>query len=108
MWRISILKPCLPVLSILYLPRGNPGTLTYLWGNPGTLTYLWGNPGTLTYLSLTGTRLSGTFQHMARFARIVIPDMPHHVTQRGNRRQEVFFSDEDREEYLRYVREACA
>ena len=44
---------------------------------------------------------------MARHARIVVPDMPHHVTQRGNRRQEVFFGDEDREEYLRYVREAC-
>jgi putative transposase len=32
---------------------------------------------------------------MARLARIVVPDVAHHVTQRGNRRQEVFFSDED-------------
>ncbi len=46
--------------------------------------------------------LSGSFLRMARLVRIVIPGMPHHVTQRGNRRQEVFFSDEDREEYLRY------
>ena len=30
---------------------------------------------------------------MARLARIVVPGVAHHVTQRGNRRQEVFFSD---------------
>ena len=29
---------------------------------------------------------------MARLARIVIPSVPHHVTQRGNRRQQVFFA----------------
>ena len=28
---------------------------------------------------------------MARLARIVIPDVPHHVTQRGNRRLPIFF-----------------
>jgi REP element-mobilizing transposase RayT len=32
---------------------------------------------------------------MARLARVVIPHVPHHVTQRGNRRQEVFFDDSD-------------
>jgi putative transposase len=32
---------------------------------------------------------------MARLARVVIPDLPHHVTQRGNGRQKVFFTDED-------------
>lgn len=32
---------------------------------------------------------------MARLARVVVPGLPHHVTQRGNRRQEVFFSPED-------------
>ena len=37
---------------------------------------------------------------MARLARIVIPDLPHHVIQRGNRRQEVFFSDDDYQSYL--------
>jgi REP element-mobilizing transposase RayT len=30
---------------------------------------------------------------MARQARIVIPDVPHHVTQCDNDRQEVFFTD---------------
>jgi len=28
---------------------------------------------------------------MTRLARIVVPQVPHHVTQRGNRRQPVFF-----------------
>jgi putative transposase len=32
---------------------------------------------------------------MARLARVVIPDIPHHVTQRGNGRQATFFSDAD-------------
>ncbi len=37
---------------------------------------------------------------MARLARVVIPGMPHHVTQRGNRRQPTFFCEED---YAAYV-----
>ena len=40
---------------------------------------------------------------MARLPRIVIPGVPHHVAQRGNRRLPVFFSDDDRREYLRLV-----
>jgi putative transposase len=32
---------------------------------------------------------------MARLARTVIPGVPHHVTQRGNYRQAVFFGDDD-------------
>ena len=28
---------------------------------------------------------------MARVARVVVPGLPHHVTQRGNRREPVFF-----------------
>lgn len=37
---------------------------------------------------------------MARIARIVVPGMPHHVTQRGNRRDDVFFGTADRRQYL--------
>lgn len=40
---------------------------------------------------------------MARIARIVAPGRPHHVLQRGNRRQKVFFNDDDRKEYLEYL-----
>lgn len=32
---------------------------------------------------------------MARLARIVVPDIPHHVTQRGNGRAQTFFCDDD-------------
>jgi len=32
---------------------------------------------------------------MARIARAVAPGIPHHITQRGNRRQQTFFNDED-------------
>jgi putative transposase len=45
---------------------------------------------------------------MARLARIVIPHVPHHVTQRGNRRLPVFFSDDDRHAYLALLADACA
>jgi putative transposase len=37
---------------------------------------------------------------MARLARIVVPGLPHHVTQRGNRREAIFFEDGDHEIYL--------
>jgi len=36
---------------------------------------------------------------MSRLARIVIPGLPHHVTQRGNRREAIFFEDGDHEIY---------
>ncbi len=37
---------------------------------------------------------------MPRTARIVIPGVAHHITQRGNNRQTVFLDDEDRLKYL--------
>ncbi|MBI2870464.1 MAG: transposase [Candidatus Omnitrophica bacterium] len=40
--------------------------------------------------------------------RIVLPDYPHHVIQRGNRNQRVFFTDQDRKAYLRFLEEAVA
>jgi len=39
--------------------------------------------------------------------RIVGPDVPHHVTQRGNRRQPVFFSDADHSAYVELAAAAC-
>lgn len=45
---------------------------------------------------------------MARMARLVVPSLPHHVTQRGNRRQPVFFFDDDYRAYLALMQEACA
>lgn len=42
---------------------------------------------------------------MPRCARIVIPGLPHHVIQRGNNRQDVFFVDDDRNVYLKLLLE---
>ena len=45
---------------------------------------------------------------MARLARVVVEGLPHHVTQRGNRRQRVFFGDEDYRAYLDLLAQGCA
>lgn len=45
---------------------------------------------------------------MARLARVVVPDIPHHITQRGNRRQSVFFSNNDKTEYMSFLKEEAA
>lgn len=37
---------------------------------------------------------------MPRVARLVVPGYPHHVTQRGARKQKTFFSDTDYETYI--------
>ncbi|NKB59733.1 MAG: transposase [Alphaproteobacteria bacterium] len=44
---------------------------------------------------------------MARLARVVAAGVPHHVTQRGNRRQPVFFGDDDYAAYLRLLADGC-
>lgn len=44
---------------------------------------------------------------MARIARVIAPGIPHHVTQRGNRRQQTFFCDEDYQAYLVLMSEWC-
>ena len=45
---------------------------------------------------------------MARLARIVVPGCPHHVTQRGNRREAIFFEAGDQEVYRDLLAEHCA
>lgn len=42
---------------------------------------------------------------VARIARAVAPGLPHHVTQRGNRRLQTFFSDDDYAIYLRLMQD---
>ena len=44
---------------------------------------------------------------MARLARVIAPGMPHHVTQRGNPRQETFFGEEDYQHYLELIARFC-
>ena len=42
---------------------------------------------------------------MARLPRVVVADVAHHVTQRGNARQVIIASDIDRTIYLELLRE---
>ena len=44
---------------------------------------------------------------MARIARVICPGIPHHVTQRGNRRQQTFFCDDDYLAYIELMAEWC-
>ncbi len=44
---------------------------------------------------------------MARLARVVAPGVPHHVTQRGNRRQPTFFGPADYRLYRALMAEWC-
>lgn len=42
---------------------------------------------------------------MPRLSRTVFAGVPHHITQRGNRREDIFFMDEDRAAYLSWLKE---
>ncbi len=43
---------------------------------------------------------------MTRIARIVLPGVPHHVTQRGNRGERIFFGDDDYALYRDWLAES--
>ena len=45
---------------------------------------------------------------MARFARLVVPEYPHHITQRGVRSMDVFADHHDRLTYLQIMAEESA
>ena len=44
---------------------------------------------------------------MARIARVVVPGLPHHITQRGNRREPLFFEADDYRFYRRLIATAA-
>ncbi len=44
---------------------------------------------------------------MARLARVVAPGFVHHVIQRGNRRQQTFFCDDDYQYYVELMGQWC-
>ena len=44
---------------------------------------------------------------MPRTSRVVIAGCAHHVTQRGNNRQDIFFVDDDRRLFLALLSEAA-
>lgn len=39
---------------------------------------------------------------MSRKPRLVVPKVPVHITQRGNRKEDIFKDDEDKENYIRF------
>lgn len=45
---------------------------------------------------------------MARMPRLVVPDYPHHATQRGARRMQTFFCNDDYRYYLALLSPARA
>jgi putative transposase len=45
---------------------------------------------------------------MVRLPRLVLPGLPYHVTQRGNRREQTFFEDDDYVRYRELLAEAAA
>jgi hypothetical protein len=47
---------------------------------------------------------SDIFSTVARLARVIAVNTPHHVTQRGNARQSILASDTDRTVYLDLLR----
>ena len=44
---------------------------------------------------------------MARISRVIALGIPHHITQRGNRRQQTFFCDDDYSVYIDLMAEWC-
>ena len=45
---------------------------------------------------------------MPRLARVIVPGLPHHITQRGNRRQQTFFAETDYALYRELMAQWCA
>ena len=44
---------------------------------------------------------------MPRLPRVVVPGLPHHVTQRGNQKCDIYLDKEDRQVYLQITRSRC-
>ena len=44
---------------------------------------------------------------MPKIPRVVVPGYPHHIVQRGSRRQKVFFSDLDKKMYIQMLHESA-
>jgi len=58
-------------------------------------------------LQLTFNAQPVSIGDMPRSSRVVIAGCAHHVTQRGNNRQDVFFVDDDRRVFLRLLADAA-
>jgi len=80
------------------------GTIDYVTGTGklGTATYFFFPlpPHSAANSCLTSPHHPAMLELIPRVARIVISGTEHHVTHRGNNRQDVFFTDDDRRAYL--------
>lgn len=65
---------------------------------------IWGHH---TYFFIAILAMRYYYEVMARLARVVVPGVPHHITQRGNRRQATFFNEADYTAYLELTAEWC-
>jgi putative transposase len=45
---------------------------------------------------------------VGKVARVIVSGVPHHVTQRGKRRMQTFFSDDDYRAYMAPLAARCA
>lgn len=55
----------------------------------------------------TSQGVDGWLESKAPLARVVVAGIRHHVTQRGNRRQETFFVEDDYDACLALLRHWC-
>ena len=65
---------------------------------------IWGHH---TYFFVAFSAVRYYYDVMARLARVVVSGVPHHITQRGNRRQATFFNEADYAAYLELMSEWC-
>ena len=42
---------------------------------------------------------------MPRLARVIVPGCPHHITHRGNRHEDIFFTPHDRDRYISLLKQ---
>ena len=61
---------------------------------------IWWNMGTLPIFMAIFPVKCGRVFVMPRSARMVVAHVPYHITQWGNRQEDIFFTDDDRRAYL--------
>jgi hypothetical protein len=94
----------LTVMSRVYSRQPTPGRSLTGSGNASGGRLIIGDSH---LFSIDTESWKGQNAGMPRVARIVTANCPHHVTQRGNNRQDVFFVDDDRVTYLELLKEEC-
>jgi hypothetical protein len=62
-----------------------------------------GDGALISLISESNRAATGDSILVGRIAGVIAVGLPHHVTQRGNGRRAVFYSDEDRKVYLQLL-----